>query len=124
MRFSDLSSDVCTSDLLAMHEQMRDFLELALRGDIENVVAAVVQVIAAAADRAQRGVAASRAGQRDGFFRLERRGGGFSHRAVLLLWATRLTSSSTRTMRRACFQMRASRCGHTARRGSDRKSVV
>src|SRR3546814_3806261 len=40
---------------LAMHEQMRDFLELALRGDIENVVAAVVQVIAAAADRAQRG---------------------------------------------------------------------
>src|SRR3546814_13734965 len=82
-----------------MHEQMRDFLELALRGDIENVVAAVVQVIAAAADRAQRGVAGSRAGQRDGFFRLERRGGGFSHREVLLLWATRLTSSSTRTMR-------------------------
>src|SRR3546814_19588685 len=89
-----------------MHEQMRDFLELALRGDIENVVAAVVQVIAAAADRAQRGVAGSRAGQRDGFFRLDRRGGGFSYRVVLLFWSTRLTFSSTRNMRRDCFSIR------------------
>ena len=33
-----------------MHQQMRDFLELAGLGDIENVVAAVMQVVAGAAD--------------------------------------------------------------------------
>ena len=41
---------------LAVHEQVRDFLEFAGVGDVENVVAAVVQIVARAADRAKCGV--------------------------------------------------------------------
>jgi hypothetical protein len=40
-----------------MHQQVGNFLELAAGGEVEDVIAAVVQVIAGAADRAQRGVA-------------------------------------------------------------------
>jgi len=42
---------------LLVDEQVGDLLELGLVGEIEDVVAAVVQVVAAAADGAQRGVA-------------------------------------------------------------------
>jgi hypothetical protein len=40
---------------------MRDLLELAGFGDIENVVAAIMQVVSGAADRAQCGVAGDHA---------------------------------------------------------------
>ena len=41
----------------AVDQQVGDLLELALLGDVEDVVAAVMQVVAGAADGAQRGVA-------------------------------------------------------------------
>ncbi|SAK99853.1 hypothetical protein AWB76_07796 [Caballeronia temeraria] len=56
---------------LAVHEQMRDFLELGRSRHIENVVAAIVQIVAGLADGAQRGIARGHARQRDGFLRLE-----------------------------------------------------
>ena len=40
-----------------MHDQVGDLLEFALLGDIENVVAAVVQIVAGLADGADRGIA-------------------------------------------------------------------
>src|SRR4249919_153673 len=52
---------------------MRDLLEFALLGDLEDVVAAVMQIVAAAAHRAQRGAAGGDAGQRDGFLGLQAR---------------------------------------------------
>jgi hypothetical protein len=45
-----------------VHQQVRYFLKLALRGDIEDVVAAVVQIVAGSANRAQRGIARGNAG--------------------------------------------------------------
>ncbi len=42
---------------LFMHEQIRDFFELAVARDVENVVAAVMQIVAGLANRAQRRVA-------------------------------------------------------------------
>ena len=50
-----------------MHQQVSHFLELGLLGEIEDVVAAVLQVIAAAPDGAQRGVAGGNAGEGDRF---------------------------------------------------------
>ena len=64
---------------LAVYEQECDFLELARRRDVEDVVAAVMQVVAGAADRAQRGVAGGDAGQRDRLLRLWKDLGGFAH---------------------------------------------
>ncbi|MNI30060.1 hypothetical protein D3C73_838900 [compost metagenome] len=61
---------------LAVHQQVGDFLELAGVGQVEDVVAAVMQVVATAADAAQRGVAGGGAGQGDGLLRLEGRGCG------------------------------------------------
>src|SRR5690606_18903473 len=58
---------------LAMDEKVRDLLEFAGVGDVEDVVAAIVQVVAAAADRAQGGVARHHARQGDGLLGL---GGG------------------------------------------------
>ena len=48
-----------------VNEQVGDFLELGLIGEIENVVAPVMQIVAAAADRAQRGVAGRNSGERN-----------------------------------------------------------
>ena len=48
-----------------MNEEIRDLLELAAFGDVENVVAAIMQIVSGAADRAQRGVAGDDAGKRD-----------------------------------------------------------
>ena len=53
----------------AVHQQIRDLLELAGACDVEDVVAPVVQVVAAAADGAQRGVAGDDAGERHAFLR-------------------------------------------------------
>jgi hypothetical protein len=57
-----------------VHQQVGDLLELAGVGDVEDVVAAVVQVVAGASHRAQRGVAGDHARQCDGF--LDLRPGG------------------------------------------------
>ena len=54
-----------------MNQEMGDLFEFAGFGDVQNVVAAIVQVVAGAADRAQRGVAGDDAGQRDRFLRCE-----------------------------------------------------
>jgi hypothetical protein len=54
-----------------VNQQMRDFLELAARRHIENVVAAVMQIVAGLAHGAQRRVACRDARQRDRFLRLE-----------------------------------------------------
>jgi hypothetical protein len=35
---------------LAVNQQVGDFFEFAMRGDIENVIAAIVQIVAAAPD--------------------------------------------------------------------------
>jgi hypothetical protein len=62
---------------MAVEEQVSDLFEGALRGEGENVVAAVVEVVAVAADGAEGGVAGGHAGEGDGFFGFE--GGGLGH---------------------------------------------
>ena len=62
---------------LAVDEQEGDLLELALLGDLENVVAAVMQVVARAPDGAERGVAGQHPRECHGFLRLQR--GGVVH---------------------------------------------
>ncbi len=63
----------------AVHQQVGDLLELAGLGDVEDVVAAVVQVIAGAPDRTQRRVAGGDAGQADAFLRAVGKCGGVAH---------------------------------------------
>ena len=55
-----------------MHEQMCDLFKLTLHREIQNIVATIVQIVAAATNRAERGVACDHAAQRNGFLRLER----------------------------------------------------
>jgi len=59
----------------AVHQQVRDLLELARGSDLQNVIAAIVQIVAGAADGAQRGVASRHSGERDRLLGF----GGFSH---------------------------------------------
>src|SRR5690606_25702676 len=54
----------------AVNQQVGDFLEFAAVGDIENVVTAVVQIIARAAHRAKRGVAGDHAREGNRFLGL------------------------------------------------------
>ena len=61
---------------MAVEEEVGDFFELAVGGEIEDVVAAVVEVVAVAADGAEGGVAGGDAGEGYGFFGLEGVGGG------------------------------------------------
>jgi hypothetical protein len=49
----------------AVHEQIRDLLEFADIGDVEDVVAAVMQIVAGAPDGAKLGVAGNDTGKRD-----------------------------------------------------------
>jgi len=59
----------CVGKLL-VHEQVRDLLEFAAGGDFEDVIAAIVQIIAAAPDGTQRGVARDDTRQGDRFLGL------------------------------------------------------
>ena len=59
---------------LAVHQQVRHFLELAVRGQVGDVVAAIVQIVAAVAHRADGRVARRRAGERHRLFGFEGRG--------------------------------------------------
>ena len=56
---------------LAVDEQVGHFFELAVGGEVGDVVAAVVEVVAALAHGANGGLASGRAGKCNGFFRLE-----------------------------------------------------
>ena len=72
----------------AVDEQMRDLLERAARRDVEDIVAAIMQVVAGAADGAERGIPGDDAGQRYGFLRLGRCGERFAHCCSLpVRWA-------------------------------------
>ena len=104
---------------LAVHEQVGDFLELAGFGDIEDVVAAVVQVVAGAADGAQRGVAAVTPESATDFFGLGRRRRARRIRSSVLLdirarRAWRSLRLAARTARRASARTRDSRGRRTA----------
>src|SRR5258706_806493 len=68
---------------LAVYQQIGDFLEFAAIGDVENVVAAIVEVVAAAPDRAQGCVSGRDSGQGDRFLRFNG-GCGFLRHAWLL----------------------------------------
>jgi hypothetical protein len=57
-------------------QEVGDLLEFAVLGDVEDVVAAIVEVVSRAPDGAERGVAGGDAGQGDGFLGLRREGGG------------------------------------------------
>ncbi len=63
----------------AVHQEVGDLLKLAGFGDVEDVVTAVVQVIAGASDRAQRRVAGGDAGQADASLCTVGKGGGVAH---------------------------------------------
>jgi hypothetical protein len=54
-----------------VHDEVGDLLEFAGLGDVEYVVAAVVQIVAGFTDGADCGVAGRSAGQRNGFFGFE-----------------------------------------------------
>ena len=62
---------------LAVEEEVGDLFELAVGGEVEDVVAAVVEVVAVAAYGAEGGVAGGDSGEGYGFFWLEGVGGGF-----------------------------------------------
>src|SRR5207248_1961386 len=66
----------------AVHEQIRNLLEFADIGDVEDVVAAVMQIVACAPDGAKLGVAGNDAGKRDRFLRLGNGSKGFVHRVL------------------------------------------
>src|SRR5258706_12598965 len=54
-----------------VHEKMRDLFELAAIGNVEDVIAAVMQIVAGAPNGAERGIAGYDTGEGDGFFRFE-----------------------------------------------------
>jgi hypothetical protein len=60
----------------AVDQEVCDLLELAVRGEFEDVVTPVVQVVAGATDRAQRRVAGRNAGEGDGLLGLAGIGSG------------------------------------------------
>jgi hypothetical protein len=66
---------------MAVKEKMGDLFELAVGGELEDVIAAVVEVVAVAAYGAEGGVAGGDSGEGYGFFRLEGSGdfGGHVH---------------------------------------------
>ena len=65
---------------VAVNQQVGDFFKLAFLRQIKDVVTAVAQIVAGAADGTQRGIARRHAGEGNGFFRFEGRGfGGCSH---------------------------------------------
>src|SRR5690606_4623237 len=93
---------------LAVDQQVGHFFELAVLREVEDVVTAVVQVVAAAADGAQGGVAGGDAGQGDGLLRLEAGCGGIAaHRGCPSRWnpglAGRYLSPPSRLKRSSSF---------------------
>ena len=67
----------------AVHQQVGDLLELAGLGDVQDVVTAIVQVVAGAADGAQCGVAGGDAGQADALLRPVWGGSALAHGVLL-----------------------------------------
>jgi hypothetical protein len=63
----------------AVEKKVGDFFKLAVRGEREDVIAAVVEVVAGAANGAESGVAGCDTGEGNGFFWFEGDGfGGFN----------------------------------------------
>ena len=64
-----------------MHQQISNLFKLASRRNIQNVIAAIVQIVARATDRAEGSVTCGHPGKGNGFFGFEGSGGsgGFSH---------------------------------------------
>src|SRR5438067_1561423 len=89
---------------LLVDQEVRDLLELADVRDLQDVVAAIVQIVAGAPDRAQRGVTRRHARQRHGLLGPE--GARLSHRSL------------SRTAHRASSRRRGSRACGRARRVS------
>jgi hypothetical protein len=52
-----------------MNQEVSDLLELAGLGDVEDIVAAIMQVVAGSADGTEGRVAGDNSGKRDRFFR-------------------------------------------------------
>ncbi len=84
---------------LAVQQQIRHLFELALRRKIEDVVAAIVQVVAGAADGAKRCVSRRDPGERNGLLRFEsgsgRSGSCLTHSAPALSFVCSLAKSSS-----------------------------
>ena len=59
------------SGQFAMDQQVSDFLEFGPLGEFQNVVAAIMQIVAGLADSAQSGVARGNARKRNRFFGFE-----------------------------------------------------
>ena len=57
LEFGFVGAQLGCAGQFAVHQQVGNLLELAHLGDVQNVVATVVQVVAGFAHRAQRGVA-------------------------------------------------------------------
>jgi len=62
---------------MAVEEKVRDFFELAVGGEVKDVVAAVVEVVAVAAYGTEGGVASGDSGESYGFLWLEWGGSSF-----------------------------------------------
>ncbi len=65
-----VGGELVTRGQLAVHEQVGDLLEFGDRSHVEDVVAAVMQVVAGTADGANRRVAGGYTGQGDRFLGL------------------------------------------------------
>jgi hypothetical protein len=61
---------------MPVEEEVGDFFELAVGGEVEDVIAAVMKIVAVAADGAEGGVAGGDSGEGYGFFGLEGVGSG------------------------------------------------
>src|SRR5258706_2418149 len=98
-----------------MDEKMRDLLEFAGFSDIKNVVAAIVQIVAGPADRAQGGVASDHAGQRHRFLRnrFYVRHVGLLCRLPAARWIR--TGASARQSKMPCAALFPSSFGSTAK---------
>ena len=79
---------------LAVDKKIRDFLEFAGRRDLQNVVAAIVQVVARAAHAGERGIARRHSGERHGFL-----GRGRLRRCLLLVFSQVPSPKSSSSLR-------------------------
>src|SRR6185437_6482805 len=84
---------------LAVEQKVRDLFKVTLCRKIENVIAAVVKVVAGAADGAERGIARRNAGERNRLLRFEsgsgRGSGCFTHGCTCRFHDRSLAKSSS-----------------------------
>ena len=85
LEFFLVAGELGVAGQLAVYQQVGDFLEFAGGGEVEDVIAAVVQVVAGATDGAQGGVAGGNTGEGDRFLGLGKNLQGFAHVDLQLL---------------------------------------